>query len=97
MTPLRELRMALGLTQQGFAEKTGIHQSQVSAHERTGQGIGRPGLLRLAEMFRPEMNRLGTTVEDLIRGNRDHTVNPASPYTPSGANGNTRSSGKRED
>ncbi len=70
MSPLKELRRALGLTQQGFAEKAGIHQSQVSAHELTGQGIGRPGLLRLAETFRSEMGKLGITLEDVQGGTR---------------------------
>ena len=71
MTPLQELRTALGLTQKELADAIDVHQSQVSEHERTGRGIGRDGLISLADRYRAEMNRLGLTVEDLLRGSRE--------------------------
>lgn len=77
MNPLRELRKALDLSQDELAEAIDVFQSQVSSHELTGRGIGPDGLLRLAERFRPEMNRLGLTMEDLLRGTRARTGSDA--------------------
>lgn len=77
MTPLQELRKALGISQEALADAIDVHQSQVSAHERTGKGIGRDGLLRLADRYRVEMNRLGLTVEDMLRGSRERNPDAA--------------------
>lgn len=77
MHPLKELRLALKLTQEGFGDTVSVTQSQVSEHELTGRGIGPDGLLRLADKYRVEMNRLGLTIEDLLRGTRARTGSDA--------------------
>lgn len=82
MNPLKELRTALGLSQEALAASIDVYQSQVSSHERTGAGIGREGLLRLADRYRTDMNRLGLTVEDLLRGTRTRSPVGASEQEP---------------
>lgn len=68
--PLRALRDASGLSQQAFADRVSVTQALVSAVERRRARLGRDTALRVKDAFGPEMNRLGLTVEDLLRGGR---------------------------
>lgn len=67
---LRDLRTAAGLTQVGMAELCGWDRSYVSQLETGAETLGASPALRLADVFRPQMLRLGITVEDLMRGER---------------------------
>lgn len=79
--PLRELRKTLDLNQREFAESINSHPTYISQMETGVQPMGSLTALRVAEMYRAQMNRLGITVEDLLRGSRSR---PAPPVTEGG-------------
>ena len=70
--PLQELRDTLDLSQEGFAAAVGkpLYQSTISTVEAFRSGLSRELALKLAGLYRTEMNGLGITVEDLLRGSR---------------------------
>lgn len=76
MRPIEQLRRALGLSQTDFGRALGVSQGHVSSLERGSERLGGQTALRAADRWRLEMNRLGITVEDLIRGSRDQTEAP---------------------
>ena len=71
-TSLRELREALGLSQDELASGigNGLHQATVSNAELGKTRLTPSQVLRLADLYRRTMNRLGLTVEDLLRGSK---------------------------
>lgn len=72
--PLRELRKTVGMNQGAFAEALSTHPTYISQIETGIQPMGSTVALRVAEVFRTEMNRLGITVEDLLRGSRERGI-----------------------
>lgn len=74
--PSRELRKALGLNQAAFAAAVGTHHTYVSQIETGVQPMGSIVALRIAETYRDAMNRLGITIEDLLRGTRERVTTP---------------------
>ena len=80
VTPLKELRQAVKLSQTQFAAETGggLYQATVSNAERGEARLMPHQALAIADRWREAMNRLGITVEDLLRGSRRR---PA-PSTP---------------
>jgi transcriptional regulator with XRE-family HTH domain len=69
--PIRELREAVGLTREELAERIGRTRPFITMlEEYEGQELGRETALRLFDEFRTDLNRLGITAEDLLRGYR---------------------------
>jgi len=69
--PVKQLRRALGMTQEEFARAVGIHRTRISQVEhRPNHTLGSKTAIRIADVYRAELVRLGITVEDLIRGSR---------------------------
>lgn len=67
---LVEVREALGLSPSEFGEALGITRQQVWNAENGEWGLGSKRILRLVDLYRTELNRLGITAEDLLRGCR---------------------------
>ena len=68
--PLRELREALGLNQAELAEAIGRTRVFVSMVENRQTRLGVDTVLAVVDRYRPVLNRLGITAEDLLRGSR---------------------------
>jgi transcriptional regulator with XRE-family HTH domain len=68
--PGETLRKALELTQEEFARSIGRSGPYVCQVEGGRDFYGRVTVLRIAERYREDLNRLGITVEDLLRGCR---------------------------
>lgn len=69
-TPLRRLRLALGLTQLELGTQAGVTASRISQAELRGGPLGIDPTLKIAELYRSSMDRLGITTEDILRGRR---------------------------
>ena len=67
-TPLRRLRLALGLTQLELGTQAGVTGSRISQAELGMSPLARKPILRLRKRHRGVMDRLGITVEDILRG-----------------------------
>lgn len=70
--PLQDLRESLGLDRIAFAKAIGCTRpfvAMVEDYEDTD--LGRATVLRLFDLYRDHLNRLGITAEDLLRGTRD--------------------------
>jgi transcriptional regulator with XRE-family HTH domain len=70
MHTLKQLRLALGLTQSELGKSIGITEGRICHVENRRGNLGAKALLRLTERYRSDMVRMGITVEDLIRGSR---------------------------
>ena len=68
-TPMKALREALGLTQKKVADQIGCDHSLISMAE-SGRELGAQTTKAICDAYRPEMNRLGLTAEDFLRGRR---------------------------
>jgi len=69
--PLQELREALGLKPAELAERIGRTRAFVAMVEGGHSDMGRESVIALFDAFRDELNRLGITAEDLLRGTRE--------------------------
>jgi len=65
--PLKTLRTSLNLTQEEIGDAIGVTRGRICQIEKNGGTLGPENLLRLAERYRPELTRLGFTVEDFLR------------------------------
>ena len=68
--PLRELREALGLNQSELADAIGRSHAFICMIESGQARLGRETVLAVMDRYRPVLNRLGITAEDLLRGSR---------------------------
>lgn len=66
--PLAALRRRLGLTQSELATRLQTTQPHVSAIESKGEPMGRELALRVLDLYRPDLEELGYSLEDLLRG-----------------------------
>ncbi len=73
---LRELREALGLGVQEFADSVGLSRVFVWEVERGTKDLGRSAVLKVADVYKREMVQVGVTVEDLLRGGRIGAASP---------------------
>lgn len=76
--PLQELREAIGLKRDEFATRIGRSRPLVALVETGRAELGRATVLRIFDTFRDDLNRLGITAEDLLRGTRERTNGDAS-------------------
>lgn len=67
MRPIHRLRKSLGMKQAEFAESVGTTQSQVSVVEKGDSAPSRAVCLRAFDCYSGELERLGITLEDLLR------------------------------
>jgi transcriptional regulator with XRE-family HTH domain len=68
--PLKLLRDTLGLTQVQLAKRLKVSPGRISQVEQVaGERLGTNTILRMMELYRVEIARLGLTVEDFMRGN----------------------------
>jgi hypothetical protein len=86
INPTTAIREAAKFNVPDFARALGFSAAYVYRMEETGQGgVSKKFALRLLELYSEEMQRLGITVEDLLRGtatpNGDSSPSPA----PAGA------------
>jgi transcriptional regulator with XRE-family HTH domain len=66
--PLKLLRETLGMTQLEFAKTIGVSPGRVSQVEKIdGERLGAASVLKLLELYRVEIARLGLTLEDFLR------------------------------
>jgi len=68
--PLRELREAVGLSRDQMADRVGRTRPFIAMVEEGDTNLGRETVLSIFDEFRAELNRLGITAEDLLRGQR---------------------------
>lgn len=71
--PLQELREALGLKPAELGERIGRTRAFVAMVEGGHSDMGRESVIALFDVFRDDLNRLGITAEDLLRGTRGRT------------------------
>lgn len=64
---MRMLREKIGLTQERFAQETGLTQSHLSNIETGARGLGLPTIRALLKRWPKEMRELGIEISDLIR------------------------------
>lgn len=78
--PLQELRQALGMERDAFAEAIGRTRPFIAmVEDYQDTDLGRETVLRIFDRFRDTLNQLGITAEDLLRGSRDRSESsPAS-------------------
>lgn len=57
---VRELRLALGLSQENLAEASGLHRTYVSSLERGRRNVGLDNIVALASALRVDPARLFT-------------------------------------
>ena len=67
---LKEVRLALGLKQRELAKIADLHPGYLCQIEIGTNQIGRDAALKIWKPFRRDFDRLGFTLEDLLRGRR---------------------------
>jgi len=74
--PLQELREAVGLGKEEFAGRIGCTRAFIAMVEsqRPATNLGRATVLSIVDVFRDDLNRLGITAEDLLRGTRERVT-----------------------
>ncbi len=73
-TPLRRLRLALGLTQVELGAQARVTGSRISQAELGISPLARKPLMRLRRRHRRTMDRLGITLWDLLCGRRERVA-----------------------
>lgn len=68
--PLQVLRESLGVTRTDLADSIDRTRTFISMVESGRTHLGRESVLALFERYRGDLNRLGITAEDLLRGCR---------------------------
>ncbi len=68
--PLREIRDAAKLTQEAMAERLGSLRTYIAQVEGGHSEVGKDFGLKCLEEFHKEMDSLGISLEELLRGER---------------------------